>query len=493
MDERNIVAIDLGTSKFAVTVAAVEGDNMEVIYYREHPSDGVVQSRVRNPHKASIKLKEAINEAEEELGVKISHVVVGMPRYEVTQDMGKMVVERDPRECITYEEIRNLKEMAMDTYPLEDQRREILLDAVAQSFSNDEEFQIVEDDIIGMASDKIEGNFKIFIGKAKPLEDINIAFDKIGVVVARKYFTPDSTAKAVLRDSEMDNGVALIDFGAGVTSVSIYSGGIMRHYASIPFGGNLITKDIKSEASISYSLAENIKLAYGACMPDKLQNLSEKVLYINSESSAPSKQLSVKYLSEIITARVKEIVNAVLYEIEQSGFADNLKSGIVITGGGANLTNCGNLVKEMSGYNVRTGYPRQTFSASSCDGIYDTGAATSIGMLLNAKADAMLNCCRPEDAVQEMPAAETVMEEEPVKDLDGQLGFGGDFIPSDEEKRFAEEKKKQEEEERKKKQKEAKNRGQKGITWFNRFGKKIRNGVGDLYESITQDINKEGV
>ena len=85
---------------------------------------------------------------------------------------------------------------------------------------------------------------------------------KVEIAAMRKYFTAESTAKAVLKASEMENGVALIDFGGGCTSVSIYHGNIMRHYASIPFGGRNITHDIKTECQISEHLAENIKLEY---------------------------------------------------------------------------------------------------------------------------------------------------------------------------------------------------------------------------------------
>lgn len=409
MDERHIVAIDLGTSKFALTVAKIEGENTHIIYYKETPSEGMRNSRVFNPKQASEALKAAVADAEQELGIKITQVVAGMPKYEVRQETASMTMERNPEECITREEIDSLKDMAMETYPLEHPDKEVLFGAVSQSFSNGEEINLVENDIIGMASGKIEGNFKLFIGRTSSIENINMAFSNLGICVARKYFTPDSTARAVLYDSERDNGVALVDFGAGVTSVAIYSGNIMRHYAAIPFGGTSITRDIKSESSISENLAENIKLAYGACMPDKLQNMSEKVLHIVSNSATPMKQLSVKYLSEIITARTREIIEAVLYEIQRSGMADSLKSGIVVTGGCANMTGCCNLIKEMSGYSVRTGYPRKYFTSTGCDKVFETGAAVSIGMILNGKQEKDLNCLMPVSAAG---AAQTTVEVE---------------------------------------------------------------------------------
>ena len=270
---------------------------------------------------------------------------------------------------------------------------------MAQSFSDGENFQIIENDIIGMTSDVLEGHFKIFIGKKSSLAKIDTVLKKAGIVAARKYFTADTTAKAVLTDSEMENGVAMIDFGGGCVSVSVYHGNIMRHYASIPFGGKNITGDIQieSEGSIGRDLAENIKIAFGACMPEKLQNLSEKIIHIKSDNGEADKKLPVKYLSEIITARVEEIMMAILYEIQESGFADRLMSGIVVTGGCAQTANLGNLIYDLSGYRVRTGYPRHMFSFQGCEGITETSAATSIGLIMAAKNDPTINCAVAKD------------------------------------------------------------------------------------------------
>ena len=313
------------------------------------------------------------------------------------------------------EDIEALKSFAQDSYPLENPEKEAIFGAVAQSFSDGENFQIIEQDIIGMTSDVLEGNFKIFIGKTCDLNKVDQVMNRCGITAIQKYFTADTTAKAVLNASEMENGVALIDFGAGCTSVSIYYGQIMRHYASIPFGGNSITNDIKGEAQISEKLAENIKLAFGACMPDKLQSLSEKVIQIRCNSSEGDKSLSVKYLSEIITARVEEIIMAILYEIEQSGFADMLRSGIVVTGGAAQCANICNFINDISGYKVRTGYPKHLFSHQGCEGLTDTTAATSIGLLLAAKNSANVNCIIVND--EEVTTEPTVIIEKPEDDV----------------------------------------------------------------------------
>lgn len=401
MDEKHIVAIDLGSYKVALTVARINGDDIQVIYYKEAPSEGIRNSYVFNSMKVTKPLETLIRDAEKELNIKITQVVVGMPKYNVHQVTSKARMPLNDEECINEGDINTLKTAALESYPLDKPDKEVLFGAVAQSFSTDEDFQLVENDIIGMPSDVLEGNFKIFIGKKSALHALDVAFNNLKIGIVKKYFTPEVLAKAVLTPAEMDNGVALIDFGGGATSVSIYYGSIMRHYAAIPFGGISVTTDIRNECMITDTLAENIKLAFGACMPDKLQTLSEKIIQINNANEAvPNKQLPVKYLSEIITYRVKEIVEAMLYEIEQSGFADNLRSGIVVTGGGANLTNCANYIKELSGYNVRHGYPKhQLVSHLGCDAIRETNAAVSLGLILAAKSDRIPDCVLGETMV----------------------------------------------------------------------------------------------
>ena len=347
IDEKYIAAIDLGTAKLVLSVAKVTGDDVQVIYYREHASEGITRSNVMNLMKASGPLRSAIGEAESELGIRIRQVVVGLPRYRVT------------------------------------------------------------------------GNFKVFIGERRATTAIDKIFNDLGIAIAKKYFLPDVVARAVLSEEEKQNGVALIDFGAGVTSVTLYHGGIMRHYESIPFGAETITNDIRLECSITPRLAENIKKAYGACMPEKLASLSEKRIQIRYEDQ-PYKEVAVKFISRIIDARVREIFDAILYSIQESGLAGILRSGIVLTGGGANLANVKLLLKDMSGYNVRIGYPKHLFSAAGCTGVYDPSATAAIGMLLAAKNDRLPECLEApvpqhDEPKEEEPLYQEVLEEEPAE------------------------------------------------------------------------------
>ena len=413
MQERYVATADLGSSKIALSVSKIAGDDIQVIYYKETPSDGIRYSCVFNPTRASEALRKAIDQAQKDLDIKIMQIVIGLPRYSVRQEVAPAAMERsNPGSCITEEEVLAIKNMALDSYPLEDSSKEVIYGAVAQSFTADDMFQQSEEDVVGSPADTLEGNFKIFVGAKRAVNNIDIMLNSLGVASARKVFLPSAMAEAVLSDEEKDNGVALIEQGAGVTSVSIYKGRILRYYGSIPFGAKNITTDIKYECGFKEELAENIKLAFGACIPEKLQSMGDKILQINDEETGTYEHLRVKYLSEIITCREKEIIESILFLIQESGYAERLRNGIVLTGGGANMANLANLIKEMSGYNVRIGYPKtRHMSIEGCPGITETSAVSTIAMILNSFKDEHLNC------IEELHTGKE--EQEPEADVTG--------------------------------------------------------------------------
>ena len=156
--EKHIVSIDLGTSKIAITVAQVEGNDVQIIYYKESPSAGIRYSGVYNVSQATDALKKAIATAEEELGITITQAVVGVPKYPIRTEVAKQaIIDRGECTDITAEDIEELKSYALSTYPHIDGNNEAIFGAVAQSFSDGENFQIIENDIIGMTSDILEG------------------------------------------------------------------------------------------------------------------------------------------------------------------------------------------------------------------------------------------------------------------------------------------------------------------------------------------------
>lgn len=413
MQEKYIAAVDLGSGKIALSVAKLGGRDIQVIYYDESPSDGIRYGNVFNPKKASIPVGEAIRKAEDELGIRIRQIVTGLPRFRVRQEMRPAKALRpNPDNCISREEIEAIKNDAIDTYPIEDETREVLYGAINQSFSTEDLLQASEDDIIGCTGEFIEGNFKIYIGDKRPVTNLEKLFTELDVTLAGRYFMPQVTAEAVLTEEQMENGVALVEIGAGITSVTIYSDNILRHFSSIPFGGKSVTADIKAESGFREKLCENIKLAFGNCQPDRLANMAEKVIQVNNNETGSSRQLKVHDLAEVVGARMEEILETVLWQIEESGYAQRLRTGIVLTGGGACLTGLVPLMRELSGCNVELGFPRRhLFTASGFPSMLQTGAVASAGLLLRAASDPGLNCI---EAAPIPATTDEKADEEPV-------------------------------------------------------------------------------
>lgn len=393
MEERYIAAVDLGTSKLALSVAKVNGNDVQVVWYGEEPSEGIRYGYIYNPNKVLIPFRKLIEKAEQDLEIHIRQAAAGLPKYYIHEMTAPMTCDRSGLDAsISREDIVSLKEMAIGTYPLDNPEKEVHFGVVAQSYDVEDIHQASEEDIIGTISSELSCNFKVFIGSRTSYNYIDKLFNDAGLSIAKRYFTPETTSKLVLSPEEMENGVALIDMGAGATSVTVFNRGILRHYASIPFGGSSITEDIRMECGFNANLAENIKLSWGNCISDKLANYTEKIIKIDYRGTMPDKELPVRYLSEVIQAREEEIISAMLYEIQRSGYADELRSGVVITGGASEMVNAQNLIKDMSGYNVRIGYPLHLFSSNGCIGTGETSATTCMGMVMALKNDISISC-----------------------------------------------------------------------------------------------------
>lgn len=411
-DEKYLAAIDLGSSKIGICVARVQDRDVHIVHYRETPSEGIQSSAIYIPMLTAKAVRKAIAEAEKELDIKIHSAVVGMPRNDVIQVTASAKLEReDPEEYVSPEEVRGIKESALKTYPLDNPERQAIYGAVAQSFTIDEDMKLSEKEVVGTLTPTLEGNFKVFIGRKQAVQAIEKLFKGPGVSIRKKYFLPEVMTKATLSKEELKSGVALVDIGAGVTSISIYKGNIMRYYAAIPFGGKSVSGDIETECSLDEDLAEKIKKRFGYCQPDKLGIESDKILQIRLTD--PYREIPVRYISEIITARYKELIEAILFHIQESGLQNSIRGGIVLTGGAAEQNGLEAMVREMSGYNVRKGYPKPHFSAPLGIKVMCTSSTAAIGMILAANEEGLADCAT------ELPVekvAEPELTPEPVED-----------------------------------------------------------------------------
>jgi cell division protein FtsA len=191
---------------------------------------------------------------------------------------------------------------------------------------------------------------------------------------------PLASSEAVLTADEKEAGVALVDIGGGTTDIAVYYDDIIRHTAVIPFGGDVVTKDIKEGCSILQRQAELLKIQYGSALGDLAKE--EEVVSIPGISGREPKEISFKSLAYIIQSRMEEIFDAVIYEIENSGYFDRLSAGIVITGGGALLKHLPALVKFKTGMDVRIGYPTEHLASEVIKEVNHPMFSTSVGLIL---------------------------------------------------------------------------------------------------------------
>jgi cell division protein FtsA len=189
----------------------------------------------------------------------------------------------------------------------------------------------------------------------------------------------------VLSQEEKEAGVALVDIGGGTTDLAIFKDGVIRHTAVIPFGGGVITEDIKEGCSIIEKQAELLKVKFGSAWPG--ENKDNEIVSIPGLRGREPKEITLKNLSKIIHARVVEIIEQVYLEIKNYGHEEQKKkliAGIVLTGGGAQLKHIKQLVEYITGMDTRIGYPNEHLAGDSDTETTSPVFATAVGLVLNS-------------------------------------------------------------------------------------------------------------
>jgi cell division protein FtsA len=233
---------------------------------------------------------------------------------------------------------------------------------------------------VGMSGRRLEANFHIVIGQIASAKNIEKCINRVGLKVNQLILEPLASSSAVLTDDEKEAGVALVDIGGGTTDVAVFYDDSIRHTAVIPFGGNVVTKDIKEGCKILHRQAEALKTQFGSALGDLAPD--DKVVTIPGINGREPKEISFKNLAYIIQMRMEEIIDAVMFEIENSGCMDKLSAGVVLTGGGALLKHLSQLVRFHTGMDVRIGYPIEYLACDPAAEINKPQYATSVGLLL---------------------------------------------------------------------------------------------------------------
>jgi cell division protein FtsA len=238
---------------------------------------------------------------------------------------------------------------------------------------------------VGMYGGRLEANFHVVVGQVTSIKNIARCVKSAGLTMGNITLEPLASSEAVLSQEEKEAGVALIDIGGGTTDLAIFKDGIIRHTAVIPFGGNVITDDIKEGCSIIEKQAELLKVKFGSAWPG--ENRDSEIVSIPGLRGREPKEISLKTLSKIINARVVEIMEQVYLEIKNYGHDDQKKKligGVVLTGGGSQLKHLKQLVEYITGMDTRIGYPSEHLAGDTNKSETSPILATAVGLLMNA-------------------------------------------------------------------------------------------------------------
>lgn len=402
MERENIaVGLDIGTTKIVAMIGKKnEYGKLEILGVGKSKSLGVARGVVNNITQTIQSIQQAVAEAENNSGYKIKDVVVGIAGQHIRSIQHSDYISRkNPEEVIGGADIQMLIDQVNKLAMLPGEE---IIHVLPQEFKIDGQSEIKEP--IGMYGGRLESSFHVVVGQASSIRNVGRCIQSSGIELSGLTLEPLASSDAVLSQEEKEAGVALIDIGGGTTDLAIFKDGIIRHTAVIPFGGNVITDDIKEGCSIIEKQAELLKVKFGSAWPG--ENKDNEIVSIPGLRGREPKEISLKNLSKIIHARVVEIIEQVFVEIKAYGHEDSKKkliAGIVLTGGGANLKHLKQLVEYITGMDTRIGYPNEHLAGNSDEEISSPLYATAVGLVMNSIGNRTQSAVKIEPEIKQQP------------------------------------------------------------------------------------------
>jgi cell division protein FtsA len=372
-----VVGLDIGTTKIVAIVGRKnEHGKLDILGMGRSESIGVSRGVVSNIDKTVQSIRLAVEDAENKSGVEIRVVNVGIAGQHIKSLQHRGIrVRHSVDDEISQNDINMLID---DMYKLVMLPGEEIIHVLPQEYIIDNEQGIK--DPIGMAGVRLEANFHIITGQVAAAKNIYKCVHKAGLEVEDLILEPLASSEAVLSHEEKEAGVVLVDIGGGTTDIAIFQDGIIRHTAVIPFGGNVITEDIKEGCGIIKNQAELLKVKFGSTLASESQE--NEIVSIPGLRGRPAKEISLKNLANIIQARMEEIIEHIYYEIKNSGYENKLICGIVVTGGGSQLKHITQLMEYVTGMDTRIGYPNEHLAKGNEETLTSPMYATGVGLVI---------------------------------------------------------------------------------------------------------------
>lgn len=413
MDNNNIaVGLDIGTTKIVAMIGRRnEFGKVEVMGIGKSKSLGVKRGVVNNITQTIQSIQQAVEEAQSISGYTINDVVVGIAGQHIRSIHHSDYITRENADEVI--EQRDLDNLIDQVYKLVMLPGEEIIHVLPQEYKVDSQEDIKEP--IGMFGARLEANFHVVVGMISSIKNITRCIENAGLNFSGITLEPLASASAVLSQEEKEAGVALIDIGGGTTDLAIFKDGIIRHTAVIPFGGNVVTEDIKEGCSIIEKQAELLKVKFGSAWPG--ENKDNEIVSIPGLRGREPREITLKNLSSIIHARISEIIEQVFMEIKNYGHdtqKGKLIAGIVLTGGGAQVKHLKQLVEYITGMDTRIGYPNEHLAGDSDEVLSSPIYATAVGLVMEGLDQNDKRLRQEKQEIEEEELLDSAVEEEAV-------------------------------------------------------------------------------
>lgn len=374
-DDKLIVGLDIGTSKVLAIVGEI-GDTgeVQVIGVGHHPSRGMKKGVVVNIESTVQSIQRAVEEAELMAGVQIRSVYAGIAGSHIQSFNSHGIVAIKDKE-VGPGDVERVIEAARALAIPADQK---ILHVLPQEFIIDKQ-EVREP--VGMSGVRLEAKVHIVTGAMAAAENVVKCVRRCGLEVENLVLHPLASSHAVLTDDEKELGVVVVDIGAGTTDVAVFTGGAIRHTAIIPVAGDLITNDIAMALRTPTKDAEEIKLAAGVAK-QLLASPDEQVEVPGLGDRAP-RMLAKQALAGVIEPRVEEIFMLVQQAVKESGCEELISSGVVLTGGSAQMPGMVELAEDIFFKPARIGVPH--YAARLADMVKNPRSSTAMGLLIDAQ------------------------------------------------------------------------------------------------------------
>ncbi len=373
--DRYLLGLDIGSTKTCALVGELEEEGAaKFLALGAAESKGWRKGQIVNLDLAVSSIRRAVEEAEAVIGVPLESALIGVAGSHVrgVNSRGGITLGQRPRD-IQRDDVRRAVDAAR-TVTLPDDRE--VLHVLPQEFFLDAQDNIR--DPLGMVGQRLEAKVHIITGSATGTQNIVTAVNRAGVVVSDTVLEPLASAEACLTQDECDLGACLLDIGGGTTELIVYAGGVVRHCAATPVGGDHFTNDLAVGLRTPISEAERIKREYACALSDLMGQ--DAAIEIASVGDRPPRTVFARMLCEIVEPRAQELLTLVRDELRFAGLASQIPAGVVLAGGGAHLRGLPELAERVFALPVRVAAPRGL--AEMSDEVSRPEYATAVGLVL---------------------------------------------------------------------------------------------------------------